>query len=164
MQLPNHITASRHDGKIVFALYRKCECRAGFTPPIQLSIPGKTKFTDFQIEADSFEFDAAKFEKFRKTKNSFIEWFDFEKLKLPLEIRQRKLGDKFWPLGLAGEKKVGKFLTASKISSSTRRKLLVICDAEKIIWLCPVRISEQTRVAGESKTVLQLKIADISQT
>jgi hypothetical protein len=36
--------------------------------------------------------------------------------------------------------------------------LLVIADSEKIIWLCPVRISEQTKVAGQTKKVLQLSI------
>jgi tRNA(Ile)-lysidine synthase len=163
LQLPNRITVHRQEGKIIFAHYRQRECRAGFTPPVQLNIPGKTEFAGVVIEADTFEYDAAKFEKFKTNKSNTVEWLDFEKLKLPLEIRPRKRGDKFWPLGLAGEKRVGKFLTAAKASQSLRRRLLVVAGAEKIIWLCPVRISEQIRVTGETKIVLQLKIADISQ-
>jgi len=81
-------------------------------------------------------------------------------LKLPLEIRPRKRGDKFWPLGLAGEKRVGKFLTAAKVSQSLRRRLLVVADSEKIIWLCPVRISERAKVTKDTRRVIQIKISD----
>ncbi|MGA2070026.1 MAG: tRNA lysidine(34) synthetase TilS [Sedimentisphaerales bacterium] len=158
LQLPNRVTAHRQGGKIVFARYQERECRAGFTPPVQLNIPGKTEFAGFVIEADTVEYDAAKFEMFRKNKSNLVEWFDFEKLKPPLEVRLRKRGDKFRPLGLAGEKRVGKFLTTAKVSQSLRRRLLVVADAEKIIWLCPVRISEQAKVAGQTKKVLQLRI------
>ena len=66
-------------------------------------------------------------------------------------------------MGLKAEKKVGKFLTATKVPRELRRKLLVIADTEKIIWLWPVRMSEQTRVTNKTRKVLQLQIIDTGQ-
>ena len=70
----------------------------------------------------------------------------------------RKNGDHFWPLGMQAEKKIGKFLTDAKVSPVLRKNLLVITDAEKIIWLCPVRISEQAKITKRTIKVLQLKV------
>ena len=168
LQLPQNIEVHRQGGTIGFTHPRVYECRAGFTcpelvegtPPMQLKTPGKTVFAGVHIEAGIFDYNSADFENFKANKSNTVEWFDFEKLKLPLEVRLRKRGDKFWPLGLKAEKKVGKFLTNAKVSSTLRRKLLVVNDSEKIIWLCPVRISEQTKIRRQTKTVLQLKITD----
>jgi tRNA(Ile)-lysidine synthase len=174
LQLPNRITVHRQGGKIVFEKYLKTKpAQSIAAEPVVLKVPGVTQFGSYTINADIIEIEPKDLAGFKKTKTNFVEWFDFEKLKLPLEIRPRKRGDKFWPLGLAGEKRVGKFLTAAKVSQSLRRRLLVVADSDlpgeafaksgKIIWLCPVRISEQIRVTAKTKTVLQLKIADIYQ-
>jgi tRNA(Ile)-lysidine synthase len=159
LQLPNRITVSRQGSKIVFEKHLKAKpAQSIAADPAMLKVPGVTQFGPYTINADIIEIAQKDLAGFKKTKTKFVEWFDFEKLKLPLEVRPRRRGDKFWPLGLAGEKRVGKFLTAAKVSQSLRRQLLVITDAEKIIWLCPVRISEQAKVTGGTKKVLQLRI------
>jgi tRNA(Ile)-lysidine synthase len=135
-----------------------------------LEVPGTTQFGPYTVNADIIEIEQKDLAGFKKTKTNLVEWFDFEKLKLPLEVRPRKRGDKFWPLGLAGEKRVGKFLTAAKVSQSLRRRLLIVADSDlpggalaksgKIIWLCPVRISEQTKITNDTRKVIQIKISD----
>ncbi len=71
-----------------------------------------------------------------------------------------EIEDRFWPLGMAGEKKLGKFLTGAKTPQQTRRKSLIVADSEKIIWVCPIRISKQAKVGRQTKTFLQLKITN----
>jgi len=66
-------------------------------------------------------------------------------------------------LGLAAEKKIGKFLTAAKVPHYLRRKLLIVADSEKIIWLWPIRISEQTRVTKKTRKILQLQITETNK-
>jgi hypothetical protein len=61
-------------------------------------------------------------------------------------------------MGLANDKKVGKFLTAQRISSENRQKTVIIEDSEKIIWLGPVRQCEQTKVTAETRQILQIRI------
>lgn len=100
-------------------------------------------------------------EEFKATKTPFVEWFDFDKLQLPLMIRHRLTGDKFIPLGLSAGKKVGKFLTLAKIPSKTRRELLIIADRQKIIWLCPLRICDPAKVTDRTSNILQLQIRSV---
>jgi tRNA(Ile)-lysidine synthase len=161
LQLPNRITVHRQGGKIVLEKHLKTKPAQSITiDPVVLKVPGVTQFGPYTINADIIEIEQKDLAGFKKTKTNLVEWFDFEKLKLPLEVRIRKRGDKFWPLGLAGEKKVGKFLTAAKVSQSLRRRLLVVADAEKIIWLYPIRISEQAKVTNDTRKVIQIKISD----
>lgn len=151
----------RQGGKIIFEKHLKTKLAQSIVAePVVLKVPGVTQFGPYTINADIIEIEQKDLSGFKKTKTNFVEWFDFEKLKLPLEVRLRSRGDKFWPLGLAGEKRVGKFLTAAKVSSALRRKLLVITDSEKIILLCPLRISEQAKVTNDTRRVIQIRISD----
>ena len=124
---------------------------------VTLQIPGKTKFGNYSIEAKVLAAKQNNFEEFKATKTPFVEWFDLDKLQMPLMVRARLPGDKFVPLGLAAEKKVGKFLTLAKIPSKTRRELLIIADRQKIIWLCPIRICEPAKVTNQTSSILQLQ-------
>jgi len=125
-----------------------------------LQVPGKTKFGRFLIQADILEADESRIEKFKTEKNNCIESFDWDKIRLPLAVRSRKAGDRFWPLGLESEKKIGKFLTSAKVPHHLRRKILVIEDSEKIIWLWPVRIGGRAKVTDETRKVLRLEIIE----
>jgi len=127
----------------------------------EVEVPGQTRFGRNLVKADIFEADKEEFEKFKAKKNSFIERFDFDKIKPPLVIRFRKAGDRFIPLGLGEEKKVGKFLTAARVPQEVRQNLLIVTDSERIIWVWPIRIAEQARVTGGTRKILQLQITDM---
>jgi DNA/RNA-binding domain of Phe-tRNA-synthetase-like protein len=62
--------------------------------------------------------------------------------------------------GLAGEKKVGKFLTAAQVPQELRWKLLIVADSEKIIWVWPIRISEQAKITSQTRKIVRLQITD----
>jgi tRNA(Ile)-lysidine synthase len=125
-----------------------------------VEVPGRTRFANYLIEATILGADECDIEKFKAEKHQSVEWFDLDKIKPPLVARFRKNGDKFWPLGLASQKKVGKFLTAAKVPQDVRQKVLVVADSEKIIWLRPIRISEQVKLANETRRILRLQITD----
>jgi tRNA(Ile)-lysidine synthase len=63
-------------------------------------------------------------------------------------------------LGLQEEKKVGKFLTTAKVPRQIRKKAIIAADAEKVIWIWPIRISEQAKVTSGTRKILQLQITD----
>jgi len=139
-------------------------CRVGLAPPISsgsetaIEIPGQTTFKSFLIKAAFFEKNEVDFEKFKAAKTDSVEWFDLDKTKPPFIVRQRRPGDKFIPLGQSKAKKIGKFLTAQRIPHGIRSNVLVIADKEKIIWILPVRVSEQTKITDETRKILQLQI------
>ena len=121
-------------------------------------VPGKMRFAGREIEARILprpEVDAARIE---GDKSRFIEYLDLDRVKLPIVVRTRRPGDRFQPLGMAGEKKVGKFLTTAKVPRDLREQILIFADRERIIWVCPVRISEQAKITDRTQRVLQLTI------
>jgi tRNA(Ile)-lysidine synthase len=157
VELPGGYLARYEYGKMFFS-YRDTEVRTKENSEVCIEVPGRTKFEDNLIEAEVFEAGQRDFEQFKQNKDAFVEWFDFEKLTEPLAVRARKVGDRFWPLGHKAEKKLGKFLTAAKVRRQIRKKSLVVADAEKIIWVWPIRISTQAKVTKETKKILQLQI------
>jgi tRNA(Ile)-lysidine synthase len=128
----------------------------------EIKIPGQTRFGGYLIKADVLDASRCNIEKFKAEKDEFIEWFDYDKLCLPLVVRYRQKGDRFVPLGSGAQKKVGKFMTAQKIRRELREKALIIADGEKIVWVCPIRIAESVKVTSETKKILQLQISNIS--
>ena len=167
MELPGGFAVRREYGNLIFS-----NCRVGLAPPVSyrpakaqavtVEIPGQTTFEQFLIHTTVLEKNEVDFEKFKAAKSDSIEWFDLDKTKLPLIVRHRRPGDRFIPLGQRAEKKLGKFLTAQRIPHRIRKEVLVVADSEKIIWVWPVRISEQAKVTAETRTILQLQITDLN--
>jgi len=157
IELPAGFVVAAQYEKISFY---KSEAGGGPEPTLQtiLEIPGRTKVADYTIAAQVFEARDCDIERFKAEKDKSVEWFDFDKLAGPVVVRRRKQGDRFRPLGGVGTKKVGKFLTAQKVPRQLRRKLLIIADSEKIIWLAPLRPSELTKVTPQTQKIFQLQI------
>ena len=161
MDLPGGFVVRREYGNLIFARHqKKARLDEQVGEIVELEVPGRTSLGRYLIEAEIFEVEKPGLEKYIAEKTNCIEWFDLEKLKLPLVVRFRRAGDRFIPLGLAEEKKLGKFLTAQRVPHYIRRKMLIVADCEKIIWIWPIRMSEQAKVNGESRNILQLQITD----
>jgi len=137
---------------------------------VVLEVPGQTRFGRYLIEATVLDARYSMLDTRKKTKSrienresriQFVERFDFDKIKPPLVVRFRKPGDRFVPLGLGEEKKVGKFLTAARVPQEVRQKLLIVADSERIIWVWPIRIGEQAKVTSGTRKILQLQITDM---
>ena len=161
IELPGRLVVLQEYGKLIFARTEKRETKEKTDNKPRytyIGVPGQTEFGDYLIEASILNAADCDVEKFKVGKTQFVEWFDFDKLKLPLAVRFRKTGDRFRPLGSAGKKKVGKFLTTARVPQELRRKTLIITDNDKIIWLCPIRISEQAKITADTQKILQLQI------
>ncbi len=164
IDLPGEYAVGAEYGNLIFSRSEKKSLSIGLIEKnIKLQIPGQTRFGDYSVEASVFKAEEEEFAKFKADKNNFVERFDFNKIKPPLMIRSRKAGDRFVPLGLDQEKKVGKFLTAARVPQQLRQKLLIVTDNEKIIWLWPVRTSQQAKVTDATRKILQLRITDMQK-
>ncbi len=165
IDLPGECVVTAEYGNLIFSRPEKKSLPTELIDKsIKLDIPGQTRFGGYSIVASLFQTNEEEFAKFKVEKNSFVEWFDFNKIKTPLLIRFRKAGDRFVPLGLDKDKKVGKFLTAAQVPRQVRQKILIVADSEKIIWLWPIRTSGQAKVTGTTRKILQLRITDMPKT
>jgi tRNA(Ile)-lysidine synthase len=125
---------------------------------IVLAAPGKTRFAGHEIEARILGRSEMDWGRLKGDKSPALEYLDFDQVKPPLIVRPRRPGDRFQPLGWADEKKVGKFLTTAKMSHDLREHILILADREKIIWVYPVRLSEQVKITDRTQRILQLTI------
>ena len=151
----------REFGNLIFARPQRITLAdQQITESIKLEVPGQTRFGRYLIEATMLGAETEDLEKFKGGKNNLVERFDLDRIKLPLVVRHRQNGDRFRPLGLGAEKKVGKFLTDAKIPQKMRSKTLIIADGEKIIWVWLIRISEHAKVSSQTHKILQLRIIE----
>ncbi len=158
IELPDGFIVRYEYGKLVFSQdNRKSGLNRQITKSIEPAIPGQTRFGDYLIEAGIFDAEMGA-GKFKAGKTGFVEWFDWEKIKPPLIVRTREDGDRFIPLGLAEEKKVGRFLIDQRVPQRIRKKVLVVADSEKIIWLWPIRMCGQAKITDKTKKILRLQI------
>jgi tRNA(Ile)-lysidine synthase len=89
--------------------------------------------------------------------NSFVECIDFEKITLPLTIRRWQKGDKFFPIGMNGSKKVSDYLTDIKKKSVEKQQQLVLTDKSGIIWVIGLRLDKRYAITNQTTKFLILK-------
>lgn len=87
-------------------------------------------------------------------------YIDASKIKGALIVRNFRPGDSFVPLGMKGRKKLQDLFVDEKIPLLERRKIPIVADKEKIIWVAGYRMSEEVKVAGTANRILSLKIKD----
>lgn len=158
--------------KKCFSLPAKIECLSGETllilrkkqevpptgwEPVILEPGQPCRFGPWQVRAVLSEGGGWEKTAF-KGPDCWMETFDAEKICGPIRIRMRKPADRFVPLGMNQSKKVGKFLSAAKIDSKLRRQTFIMEDTQKILWVAPVRISEEAKRTAQTVRVLQVSI------
>lgn len=97
-------------------------------------------------------------ENVRFTSNPKIEFIDADNLPERLTIRSWREGDRFYPLGMKGEKKLSDFLIDTKVPLDRKRQVLVVTDGKQILWVCGMRMDERYRVGKETKRVLKMEL------
>lgn len=118
----------------------------------RINIPGKTNLPGWLVEAEIIKTQAMK-----KEDDDFTAHLDLDKAGNELEVRQRKPGDRFQPLGLAQPKKLNEFMIDTKIPRSWRRRIPVVYSPKQILWLVGYRIDDRVKVTEETKKVLRLE-------
>ncbi len=93
---------------------------------------------------------------------SYEEWFDADKVSLPLIGRSRRPGDRFFPLGMSGIKKLSDFFIDEKVDAESRNRTVVLCDQLGPIWIVPFRIDERVRLTRATQRILRLQARRIS--
>jgi tRNA(Ile)-lysidine synthase len=77
----------------------------------------------------------------------------------PLEVRNRRPGDRFRPLGLDGQKKLQDFFVDRKVARHERDSVpLVVDGSDRIVWVAGHGIDEAFRVTDASQAVIMLKL------
>ncbi len=120
-----------------------------------LKIPGKTIFSNWQVNA---EFITPSAFKARNNKtDDFSACFDFATVGRKLSVRHRLPGDRFQPLGMAQPKKLNIFMIDARIPQAWRPRIPIVCSGDKILWVVGFRIDERFKVRPDTKKILRLE-------
>jgi tRNA(Ile)-lysidine synthase len=160
IELPDGLRLRREYKKLIFAASRQIGADGGTArgEVVELNIPGRTRFGGYVIESCIKKYDAKSLKKFKVEKDNSIEWFDYDKLIPPLTIRFRRDGDRFTPLGMKAEKKIADFLSDAQVPHDIRSEVLIVSDAEKILWIQPIRLSDRVKVTDSTKRIIEIQI------
>jgi tRNA(Ile)-lysidine synthase len=87
-----------------------------------------------------------------------VAFFDMDKIKLPLILRNFQPGDRFVPQGLDKSVCVKTFLKKRHVPENDRHSTPVLLDSNGIIWVLGHRVGDSVKVTAETGKVLVSKI------
>jgi len=131
-----------------------------------LKVPGETMLPGWRVIAKIVPFDTGQSFELGEARPTFASvsdegggsaHFDLKQTGTVLFVRRRQLGDRFNPLGMDLPKKLQDFMVDSKIPSSWRDRIPLVCSPEQIIWVVGWRIDHKVRVTEATKEVLSLE-------
>lgn len=127
-------------------------------PPfeVELDIPGRTYIKEIEKEvvAEEREWDRSK--PIDESRNVVL--LDYERLHLPLRMRNFRPGDRFQPLGTEGTQKLKEYFIDHKIPKFKRPSIPLLISGEMIAWIVGCRIDERVKITSETKRVLRVEI------
>jgi tRNA(Ile)-lysidine synthase len=94
-------------------------------------------------------------------KRGFDELVSMESLKGSLRIRYWNYGDSFRPLGMKYKKKISDFFIDLKIRPDMKKRIPILSDEEKIVWVCGIRIDDRVKLTEKTRQVIGLRYRQI---
>lgn len=121
-----------------------------FSVPAVVEIAGGWKLT-----CERWRIPALAREQAGRNEDPFQVWLDAENLPERFELRVRRSGDRFEPLGMDGHsQKVSDFFVNVKMPQRARARWPLLCAGEQVIWVPGYRPAHAYRLQSGSKTVL----------
>lgn len=122
---------------------------------LKVSLPGQTSISGgWKFSAERWGLPALAWEQSNKNEDRFQVWMDAEGLTDILELRVRRPGDVFEPLGMKGHfQKISDFFTNAKLPHRARERWPLLCFQDKVIWVPGYRPAESFKLKKSSRKV-----------
>lgn len=88
-----------------------------------------------------------------------VVWLNEDQASFPFRLRRVFPGDRFWPAGAKGSKKMQDFLVDAKIPRWLRPHMPLVTSGDEIIWVPGLRLAEPAKLTPQSSEVLELAIS-----
>ncbi len=128
--------------------------------PIPLAIPGVIDLSGgWKFNCERWRLPALAREQAEKNEDQFQVWLDAESLPSSLELRTRRAGDRFEPLGMDGHsQKLSDFLINEKMPQRVRDRWPLLCSGDVVVWIPGYRPAHPFRLKTTSRHVMYLSI------
>ncbi len=151
MDLPGDLVVFSEQKKVVVAKKETLKKPSLFEQV--LKVPGKTEIEELRVDLAA-DFVDNKGLVIKNDKS--IAYLDADKLKFPLKVRTRRLGDRFKPLGMQEEKKLHDFFIDEKVVKRERDRVPLVLSGEQIVWVVGYRIDDDFKVDSKTRKVLEI--------
>ncbi|MHC4696304.1 MAG: tRNA lysidine(34) synthetase TilS [Planctomycetota bacterium] len=157
-QLPGGMTVEKRYHQLIFSLPSD-EPRETIASEIAVHLPGRTllPIRRLQIDCTFEEATAQDIPRLRRTATKMEEFVDAGAVHPPLVVRTRRPGDRFFPLGAPGSKKLSDFLADAKVDPQERQRVAVLCDRLGPIWVIGHRIDDRVKLTELTRRILHLR-------
>jgi len=156
--LPKGMIVEKRYGQVTFSLPSE-EPRESIAAEIAIHLPGRTILPVRRIAIDCTVRDVTPPEvvRLRRLGGPTEEVVDYDAVRPPLVVRARRSGERFFPLGAPGSKKLSDFLTDNKVAPAERERVAVLCDHLGPIWVIGHRIDDRVKLTELTRRVLHLR-------
>lgn len=115
---------------------------------------GINKFEELGI---SINISVLSLEEFKNDKKGLgVRYFDYDRIRGTLRLRNRRNGDRFRPFGMKGSKKLKDYFIDEKIPRDLRDRIPLILDGEDIIWVTGYRTSDIYKIDENTSNILKI--------
>ena len=98
------------------------------------------------------------FDQIRGNPDPYTAYLDSAAIDQGLVLRTRQDGDRYQPLGMAGQSvKLSDLMVNIKLPRQARERYPLVCVGDKIVWVPGVQPAEFVRVTEDSKRVLKIR-------
>lgn len=152
VNLPGGLVANNERNRMVIIPPGKQACPwPALEQEYKLQIPGETTLPGWRVTGEIIG------ENYFREDDIFSASFDLNKTGRDLSVRGRVAGDRFYPLGMAHNRKIQDFLVDSAVPRSWRNSVPLVCSTEQIIWVVGWRIDDRVKVTTSTEQVLRLE-------
>ena len=148
MNLPYGMTAGIEYGRLIFSRGKEAYAMPDSIAGPERSGERAAARLDFQVFPRQNQQEIPK--------NQYTKWFDYDKIKDTLSVRNRQTGD-YITLASGGRKSVKSFMIDEKIPRESRDAVLLLAEGSHVLWIVGYRISEYYKVTEQTKNILQVQ-------
>lgn len=128
---------------------------------IMLRVPGVTEATEINMKVETIVVKTDQAISEADEKSVWQAVFDYDKIVLPLYMRSRRPGDRFYPAGMGGKgKKLQDFLTDEKVPRRLRDSLPILATEEEIAWVVGMRSDMRFLPDDKSERLLIVTVTE----
>ena len=122
-----------------------------------LKINGKTVVVaDSGLRITEFRTELLTTSNLQPPTSSNVAYFDYDKLKFPLVVRNFRPGDRMVPSGMRGHKKIKELFQEKKIERRRRGLIPIVVSGDEIIWVAGIRQAEHGKIGSTTRKILKL--------
>lgn len=132
---------------------------------IVLTLPGQiTLAGGWKVSCERWRLPALAKEEAEGNEDPFQVWLDADELPDTFELRVRRQGDHFAPLGLEGHsQKLSDFFVNEKLPQRARDRWPLLCVGDEIVWVPGFRPAHRHRLKDTTQKVLYFSVVRPSE-